>query len=153
MRSTKVNEFIDKNGWLAKVQDAWCYSDPTNFGVIEFHTTASAKAFLRGLAKATDMQIEDGKTMRFGRNRTLTQRANDKRLGLIKHLLAQLEDVELKDVKIRWKANIIRLKSEIVYKKDIDGQHLYIGKANHVKDQVEQQVRRWLEERGAEDLV
>ena len=140
----KINEFIDKNGWRAKVKDAWCYSDPTNFGVIEFHTIVSTKAFLRGLAKATDMQIEEGKTMRFGRNRTLTQRANDKRLGLIKHLLAQVKGVEFKDIKIRWKANVISLTSETVYKKDKDGQHLYIGKANDVKDQVEQQIRRWL---------
>ena len=149
----KINDLIDKNGCRAKVKDVWCYRDPANFGIIEFHTTAATKAFLRRLPKATDMQIEDGKTMRFGRNRTLTRRANDKRLGLIKHLLAQVEGVELKDIKIRWKANVIRLKNEIVYKKDKDGQHVYTGKANDVKDQVEQQVRRWLEERGAEDLV
>ena len=45
------------------------------------------------LAKATDMQIEDGKTMRFGQNCMSAQKANDKRLGLIKRLLAEFEAV------------------------------------------------------------
>ena len=149
----KINEFIDKNGWRAKVKEVWCDKDQTNFGKIEFHTAASTKRFLRGLAKATDMQIEDGKTMRFGRHRTIAQRADDKRLGLIKHLLAQFEDVELKDVKIKWTENIVRLKSEDVYKKAKDGERVYSGKAIDVKEQVEEKVRLWLEERGSEDLA
>ena len=113
----------------------------------------STTRFLRGLAKATDMKIEDGKTMRFGRDRTLAQRADDKRLGLID----QLEYVELKDVKIQWKVNTVCLKSGLksddVYKKAKDGEHVYIGKALEVKDQVEEQARLWLEERVAEDLA
>ena len=108
---------------------------------------------MRRLPKATDMQIEDGKTMRFGRHRSLAERAHDKRLGLIKHLLAQLKDVELKDIKIRWKASIVRHNSDIVYKKDADGEHSYSGKALDIKAKVEEQVRLWLEERGAGDIV
>ena len=149
----KINKFVDKNGWRAKVKDVWCYKDQTHFGIIEFHTMASTARFLRGLAKATDMKIEDGKTTRFGRDHTLAQRADDKRLGLID----QLEYVELKDVKIQWKVNTVCLKSGLksddVYKKAKDGEHVYTGKALEVKDQVEEQVRLWLEERGAEDLV
>ena len=64
---------------------------------------------------------------------------------MIKHLLAQFEDVELKDVKIKWKENIVRLKSEDAYKKAKDGER--------VKEQVEEKVRLWLEERGSEDLA
>ena len=72
---------------------------------------------------------------------------------MIKHLLAQFEDVELKDVKIKWKENIVRLKSEDVYKKAKDGERAYSGKAIDVKEQVEEKVRLWLEERGSEDLA
>ena len=113
----KINDVIDENGWRARVKDVFCHGDPANFGIIEFHTPASAKSFLRRLAKMTGLEIEAGKVMKFSANRTLLQRAADKRLGMIKHLLAQLEGTDLKDVKISWKANVVRLKSEIVCKR------------------------------------
>ena len=59
----------------------------------------------------------------------------------------------MKDVKIKWKENIVRLKFEDVYTKAKDGERVYRGKAMEVKEQVEEKVRLWLEERGSEDLA
>ena len=149
----KINDMIDENGWRARVKDVFCHGDPANFGIIEFHTPASAKSFLRRLAKMTSLEIEAGKVMKFSANRTLLQRAGDKRLGMIKHLLAQLEGIDLKDVKISWKANVVRLKSEIVYKRTSSGEHEYIGKASEIKVAVEEQIKNWLEERGVDESM
>ena len=130
----------------------WCYADPTNYAIIEFATAAAAKGFLRRLAKATGKQIEGDRYMKFSPNRTLIQRANDRRLGQIKHRLAQMEGICLNDVKIHWRKDEVQLKKkEVVYKKSKTGVPIYTGVALQIKELVEADVKQWLDDRGHED--
>ena len=66
-------------------------------------------------------------------------------------MLAHLEGIELADVKITWKRNVVKLKGEIVYKKNKEGEHVYSGGAIEVREAVEANVKQWLEDRGGAD--
>ena len=87
--------------------------------------------------------------MLFAPNRTLEQRAQDKRLGQIKHQLHE-RGHSLSNIKILWRKNVVKLGNTIVYKVR-STEHVYSGEALSVKAGVETFVRDWLEQRGAED--
>ena len=89
--------------------------------------------------------------MRFSPNLTVVQRAQDKRLGQIKHQMCQLPGYSLENVKIFWKNNIVKAGSEFVYKLTSQGTHEYKGKGLEIKEAVESFVHTWLEERGCEE--
>lgn len=100
--TSEINQFLQHNGLKGNARDVFCFTDPSIFGVIEFVSVAGARSFLRGLRKATRFNIEGERNLRFSPNHTLAQRAQDKRLGKIKHRLSE-EGHDLSDIKIVWK--------------------------------------------------
>ena len=96
-----IRKFLNTNDLNAKVSSVACFTDPSAFGVILFASPARAKAFLRNLSKTKNFSIDGDRILRFSRNRTLQQRAEDKRLGMLKHEISKLPGMELRDIKIK----------------------------------------------------
>ena len=88
--------------------------------------------------------------MRFAPNRTLGQRAQDKRLGQIKHQLHERGHA-LQDIKIVWRKNLVKLKDRVIYKLGARRTHEYFTEGLIVKEVVEKHIKEWLEQRGAEE--
>ena len=147
-----VKKFLVENELQEKVSDVFCFRDPCNFGIIECHSIRAARSFLRKLkdAKGFEIEGEEGRQMGFATNRTLPQRAQDKRLGQIKHQMFE-NGIPLEDIKILWRKNIVKAYKKPVYKLSLRSDHIYRGDATAVKASVEEFVKKWLEARGEED--
>ena len=138
-----------------KAQDVYCFADPSNFGVIEFASVKDVRGFLRMLRKASEFEIDNEKSLKFSPNRTLNQRAQDKRLGQIKHQMT-LQGHDLEAIKIIWKKNIVKLGDKVVYKfskgtTEGTGEHIYSNEGIIVKDGVEDVVKSWISQRGGDE--
>ena len=147
----RIRRFLSANNMESKVKDVFCFADPSNFGIIEFESIAATRGFLKKLRAAGDLEIDDEKKLRFAPNRTLVQRAQDRRLGQIKHQLFTSGHA-LDDIKIIWRRNVVKLGKKIVYKLRLDTkEHEYLEEAMAVQDVVEDYVKLWVSQRDSGD--
>ena len=147
----RLRTFLTVNDLGTKVLNVTCFTDPCKSGVIKFSSAGGAKQFLRDLRKAKEFNIDTDRELKFSRNRTLKQRAEDKRLGFLKHELSELPGIDLQDVKIMWKKSVVLLKGVKVFHISKKGEFVFKHEAVQVKDKVQAHVKEWTESRGGEE--
>ena len=59
-------------------------------GEIQFKTSSAKRGFYRRLKDAKNLEIDTEKSLRFADRKTLQERAQDQRLGQIKHRIMRL---------------------------------------------------------------
>ena len=101
-------------------------------------------------AKGFEIGGDEGRQMRFAANRTIQQRAQDKRLGQVKHQMYE-NGIAPEDIKILWRKNVVKVRGKVVYKMSMTSKHIYSDEASEVKVGVEEFVKKWLEVGGEED--
>ena len=143
--------FVEENALKERIMQVFCYNEEAMSGVLKCRTEAGRNALLRGSWRLKNKQIGEDRTMKFGKKLSVLERADEKRLGYIKHEVMTKFEAGVKDVKIRWPRQEIEYKGERIFKINKAGQRIYSGAGKEVKQDVEAKVAAWLKKRNQED--
>ena len=75
---------------------------------------------------------------------------NDKRLGLLKYEMSQLEGVDLQNIKLFWKRSLVKVKGKKVFHINGNGKYVFIDEPAVVKDKVQTMEKQWIESRNGD---
>ena len=147
----RLQVFVEVNALQGRVAQVFCYNEEAMSGVLKCRTEAGRNALLRGSWRLTDKQISEDRIMKFGKKLTVFERADEKRLGFIKHEVMTKFGVGVKDVKIMWAWQQVEFKGEKIFKVKKNGQRIYSGVGKEISQNVEAKVADWLKKRNQED--
>ena len=146
-----INKFLETNNLKNNVVEVFTYSDPARSGVIRFNSENNKKHFYRKLRGCTGLQIEENRNMKFSNKLTLKERAIEERLGQIKYRYSLKDDIDKTKIQIYWKQAEVKYKGKRIFWIEKDGQMKYSAEIDDIKTEVEECMKTFFQDRGAEE--